>query len=202
MVQRKPVPRSIMMQSLKGISILSARTWRQLDTAESEEDQTRILTELLELQESQESAIDTFAELADQLDAEITAIKARKQHLVETHDREIERLSNLRDRLDQTVLDMNESGLLSSDSPGQTRRIKVKENPPSCAIVDESQIPEEYLAKKEKVEYKPDKTKIIKAWTKGTPVPGTYVYRKRRVEYNLAPTIGQLKDDIQQSLLT
>lgn len=201
MGQRKPVPRSIMMQSLKGISILSAQTWRQLDTAESEADQSRILTELLELQESQESAIDAFAELADQLDAEITAIRARKQHLVETHDREIERLTNLRDRLDQTVLDMNESGLLGSDSPGQTRRIKVKENPPSCAIVDESQIPEEYLARKEKVEYKPDKTKIIKAWTKGNPVPGTCVYRKRRVEYNLAPTIGQLKDDIQQSLL-
>ncbi len=49
-------------------------------------------------------------------------------------------------------------------------------------------------------ERKPDKTKIKAAWSKGTPVPGTRVERKRRVVYEIAPTsLEQIKGEAQSA---
>lgn len=192
------IPRSVMMQSLEGISTLAAQAWHRLDTA-MPEDQSQVLAELIQLQDEQTLAIDAFAELADQMELEIEALKHRKQKLLDIHDQEINRLSMLRERLDQTILDLNEEGLIGVESTGNSRNIIIRENAPSCEILNESEIPAEYLITKEaKIEIRPDKNKILKAWKTGTSVPGTSIHRKRRVIYPLAPTAKQMKNSIQQ----
>ena len=95
-------------------------------------------------QENQELAVDIHADLADQIDAEIAAIKTRMQYLTELHSKAINKLQRWRERLDQTVLYYNECGVLTSEIIGKHRHITVKENPPSCYPIDPSQLPEPY----------------------------------------------------------
>jgi len=58
----------------------------------------------------------------------------------------------------------------------------------------------DYITVKVVEERKPDKTKIKAAWSKGTPVPGIRVERKRRVVYEIAPTnIEQMKGEAQSA---
>ncbi|KAM3090289.1 siphovirus Gp157 family protein [Phormidesmis sp. 146-35] len=184
----KTIPPSIALRSLKGISILAAQTWRHLNGAETPEQETEVLEQLWLLQDSQEAAIDAHAELADQIDAELVAIKARMEHLIKIHVAEIERLTRWRESLDHTILQLNESGLIASEVAGQQRRIRIKLNPPSCEVVDMSQVPTEYITVKVVEERRVNKTAVKDAWKRGIPVAGTQVERRRKVVYELAPT--------------
>ena len=184
----KTISPSIALRSLKDISILAAQTWWHLAEAETPEQETAVLEQLWLLQDSQEAAIDAHAELADQIDAELAAIKARMEHLVKIHVAEIDRLTRWRESLDRTVLQLNESGLLTSEVAGQQRRIRIKLNPPACEVLDMSQIPTEYITVKVVEERRVDKAAVKEAWKQGIPVPGTQVERRRKVVYELAPT--------------
>ena len=156
--------------------------------AETPEQETEVLEQLWFLQDSQEAAIDAHAELVDQIDAELAAIKARMEHLIKVHVVEIDRLTRWRENLDCTVLQLNESGLITSEAIGQQRRIRIKLNPPSCEILDMSQVPTEYIKVKMVEERRVDKAAVKDAWRQGIPVAGTQVERKRKVVYELAPT--------------
>jgi len=196
--KRSQLPISIMSQSLKGLSLLAAKIWRQLSRAETLEEEVEILTQLWQVQDDREAAIDAQAELADQIDAEIAAVKARMEHLVSIHTKELARLVRWRENLDTTILRLNESGLVSSEAAGQSRRIRIKLNPPACEILNLNEVPPDYITVKVVEERKPDKTKIKAAWSKGTPVPGTRVERRRRVVYEIAPTsLEQIKGEVQ-----
>jgi len=184
----KSIPSSIAIRSLKGISILAAQTWRYLTGAETPEQETEVLEQLWFLQDSQEAAIDAHAELVDQIDAELAAIKARMEHLVKVHVAELDRLTRWRENLDRTILQLNESGLITSEAVGQQRRIRIKLNPPACEVVDMRQVPTEYIKVKMVEERRVDKAAVRDAWKQGIPVAGTQVERKRKVVYELAPT--------------
>lgn len=80
--KRSQLPISIMSQSLKGLSLLAAKIWRQLSRAETLEEEVEILTQLWQVQDDREAAIDAQAELADQIDAEIAAVKADRKSVV------------------------------------------------------------------------------------------------------------------------
>ena len=181
------IPQSVAVRSLRGISILASQTWEQLDAAETPEQEAEIVEQLWQLQESEEAAIDAHAELADQIDAELAALKARMEHLVKIHTAEIERLIRWRERLDETILTLYSADLMAQEAIGQHRRIRIKLNPPSCEMIDFGQVPEDYITVKEIVERKVDKTAVKNAWKQGVPVPGTLVERKRKVVYEIAP---------------
>jgi hypothetical protein len=179
---------SVALRSLKGISVLAVQAWRLLQKAESPEQEAEALEQLWQLQNGQEAAIDAHAELADQIDAELAAIKTRMDYFVKIHRLELDRLTRWREHLDQTILQLNESGLIASEAAGQQRRIRIKLNPPACEVVDMSQVPVEYVTTKEIVERRVDKAAVKDAWKRGIPVAGTQVERKRKVVYELAPT--------------
>ena len=173
--------------SLSQFSIQAVELWERLENAETPEDEVDILQAIWEVQGGQEAAIDTQAELADQLDAEIVAIKARLKHLVQVHSVALERLERWRNGLDTTVLRLHSMGAISTNAIGRSRQIAIKENPPSCEVmVDPKELPEEYRT--EKVTYAANKKKITSAWAKGIPVDGTHVFRKQKVEYRLVAT--------------
>jgi hypothetical protein len=198
--KRSQLPISIVSQSLKGLSLLAAKIWKQLSRAESLEEEVEILTQLWQVQDDRVAAIDAHAELADQIDAEIAAVKARMEHLVSIHAKELARLTRWRESLDTTILHLNESGLVGSEVAGRSRRIRIKLNPPACEILNLNEVPPDYITVKVVEERKPDKTKIKAAWSKGTPVPGTRVERKRRVVYEIAPTnLEQIKGEVQSA---
>jgi hypothetical protein len=184
----KMISPSVAMRSLKGISILAAQTWRHLTGAETPEQETEVLEQLWFLQDSQEAAVDAHAELVDQIDAELAAIRARMEHLIKIHVAEIDRLTRWRESLDRTVLQLNESGLITSEAAGQQRRIRIKLNPPACEVLDRSQVPAEYITVKVVEERRVDKAAVKDAWKQGIPVAGTQVERRRKVVYELAPT--------------
>jgi len=173
-------------QSLAQTSLAAAQLWHQLESIETPEEIDQLLQSLWQTQESQELAVDTHADLADQIDAEIAAIKARMQYLIELHSTAINKLQGWRERLDKTVLYFNECGVLTSETIGKHRRIAVKENPPTCEVlVDASQLPEPYRRTETKIVISADKKAIADAWKQGLPVDGTRVFRKRRVVYSL-----------------
>ena len=173
-------------QSLAQTSLAAAQLWHQLESIETPEEIDLLLQSLWQTQESQELAVDTYADLADQIDAEIAAIKARMQYLIELHSTAINKLQGWRERLDKTVLYFNECGVLTSETIGKHRRITVKENPPTCEVlVDASQLPEPYRRTETKIVISADKKAIADAWKRGLPVDGTNVFCKRRVVYSL-----------------
>ncbi|PSB49239.1 hypothetical protein C7B80_03240 [Cyanosarcina cf. burmensis CCALA 770] len=189
-----------MSQSLKGLSLLAAKIWRHLLQAQTLEEEVEILNQLWQVQDDRVAAIDAHAELADQIDAEIAAVKARMEHLVSIHAKELARLTRWRESLDTTILHLNESGVVSSEVAGRSRRIRIKLNPPACEILNLNEVPPDYITVKVVEERKPDKTKIKAAWSKGTPVPGTHVERKRRIVYEIAPTsLEQIKGEVQSA---
>jgi hypothetical protein len=175
---------SLATQSLKLTSIEAARLWRDLHQAEDKTEIDQLFQSLWQAQISQEIAADIVANLADQLDAELAAVKARMEHLISIHKTAIAKLNQWRCRLDQTILDLNEQGAISQEIAGKQRRIAIKENPPTCEIlVEPSQLPEEY--QRTKIIVNADKKAIIAAWKQGIPVDGTRVYRQRKVVYGL-----------------
>lgn len=180
------------MQSLEGISILAAETWHQLEAAEDEADREAIIQEIVKLQEKQPEAIDACAELADQIDLEINTLEFRKNRLIEIHEQAIQQLTKLRQNLDDSILRMNEAGHLELDVVGHNRSISIRENPPTCHILSESEIPAEYFSETARVDRRPMKTAIIKAWKSGIPVSGTAVEQKRKVVYALTQNKSKL----------
>ncbi|MEG5059116.1 siphovirus Gp157 family protein [Microcoleus sp. A2-C5] len=173
--------------SLARYSIQAVELWNQLETAETPEDEETILKELWEIQTDQEIAADTQAELADQLDAEICAVKARLKHLVELHNKAIEQLERWRNSLDKTLLQFHSMGVIPTEIVGRTRHIRLKENPPSCEVlINPCDLPTEYRT--EKLVVTPNKRKIVADWKQGIPVDGTRIERKLRVEYGIVPS--------------
>lgn len=178
-------------ESLARYSLQAVELWGRLEKAETPEEEEIVLKELWDNQTDQETAIDTQAELADQLDAEITAVKARLKHLAELHSKEIEKLERWRKGLDKTLLYFNFCGILPDRLVGKLRHIRIEENPPSCEVmIGLEELPAEFRT--EKTIYTADKRKIIAAWKKGIPVNGTHVERKRRVKYSIIA--GNLAD--------
>ncbi len=158
-----------------------------METAETPEEEETILKQLWEIQTDQEIAVDTQAELADQLDAEICAVKARLKHLVELHNEAIERLERWRNSLDQTLLQFHSMGVIPTEIVGRSRHIRLKENPPSCEVlINPCDLPTEYRT--EKLVVTPNKRKIVADWKQGIPVNGTRIERKLRVEYGIVPS--------------
>lgn len=173
--------------SLARYSIQAVELWSQLETAETPEEEESILKELWENQTDQEIAADTQAELADQLDAEICAVKARLKHLVELHNEAIERLERWRNNLDKTLLEFHSKGVISTEIVGRSRHIRLKENPPSCEVlINPCDLPIEYRI--EKLVVTPNKRKIVADWKRGIPVDGTRIEHKLRVEYGIVPS--------------
>lgn len=168
-------------------SIQAVELWNQLETADTPEEEEAILKEIWENQTDQEIAADTQAELADQLDAEICAVKARLKHLVELHTKAIERLERWRNNLDKTLLEFHSKGVISTEIVGRSRHIRLKENPPSCEVlINPCDLPIEYRT--EKLVVTPNKRKIVADWKRGIPVDGTRIERKLRVEYGIVPS--------------
>ena len=173
--------------SLARYSIQAVELWNQLETAETPEEEEAILKEIWENQTNQEVAADTQAELADQLDAEICAVKARLKHLVELHNEAIERLERWRNSLDKTLLQFHSMGVIPTEIVGRSRHIRLKENPPSCEVlINPCELPTEYRT--EKLVVTPNKRKILADWKQGIPVDGTRIERKLRVEYGIVPS--------------
>ena len=173
--------------SLARYSIQAVELWNQLETAETPEEEEAILKEIWENQTNQEIAADTQAELADQLDAEICAVKARLKHLVELHNEAIERLERWRNSLDKTLLQFHSMGVIPTEIVGISRHIRLKENPPSCEVlINPCDLPTEYRT--EKLVVTPNKRKILADWKQGIPVDGTRIERKLRVEYGIVPS--------------
>ena len=173
--------------SLARYSIQAVELWNQLETAETPEEEEAILKEIWENQTNQEIAADTQAELADQLDAEICAVKARLKHLVELHNKAIERLERWRNSLDKTLLQFHSMGVIPTEIVGRSRHIRLKENPPSCEVlINPCDLPTEYRT--EKLVVTPNKRKIVADWKQGIPVDGTRIERKLRVEYRIVPS--------------
>jgi hypothetical protein len=173
--------------SLARYSIQAVELWNQLETAETPEEEEAILKEIWENQTNQEIAADTQAELADQLDAEICAVKARLKHLVELHTEAIERLERWRNSLDKTLLQFHSMGVIPTEIVGRSRHIRLKENPPSCEVlINPCELPTEYRT--EKLVVTPNKRKIVADWKQGIPVDGTRIERKLRVEYGIVPS--------------
>ena len=173
--------------SLARYSIQAVELWNQLETAETPEEEEAILKEIWENQTNQEIAADTQAELADQLDAEICAVKARLKHLVELHNEAIERLERWRNSLDKTLLEFHSMGVIPTEIVGISRHIRLKENPPSCEVlINPCELPTEYRT--EKLVVTPNKRKIVADWKQGIPVDGTRIERKLRVEYGIVPS--------------
>jgi hypothetical protein len=178
---------SLAVQSLKITSIEAARLWRDLQSTNDESEVDQILQSLWQAQTDGELLVDICADLADQIDAEIVAVKARMQHLVKIHQAAIEKLEQWRSRLDFTIVNLNEQGIIDNELIGQQRRITVKDNPPTCEVlVDPSQLPEEY--QRSQVKVYANKKAITEAWKRGIPVEGTHIYCQRRVVYGLLKT--------------
>ncbi|MEG4943119.1 siphovirus Gp157 family protein [Microcoleus sp. F4-D5] len=173
--------------SLARYSIQAVELWNQLETAETPEAEEAILKEIWENQTNQEIAADTQAELADQLDAEICAVKARLKHLVELHTKAIERLERWRNSLDKTLLQFHSMGVIPTEIAGRSRHIRLKENPPICEVlINPCDLPTEYRT--EKLVVTANKRKIVADWKQGIPVDGTRIERKLRVEYGIVPS--------------
>ena len=191
-------------RSLASTSTQAAHLWRSLQKATTQEEIDRILESLLQNQEEQELAIDAYADLADQIDAEIAAISARLKHLTDIHESAIAQLQGWRNRLDKTILSLNERGTFGTEIAGKQRQIAVKDNPPTCEIeiapqdlppeyrtvtcelnLDAEELPPELQKKVKKTKYTANKKAITAAWKRGIPVEGTQVYRRRKVTYQL-----------------
>ena len=191
---------SLTTNTLKITSTEAAQLWRKLNRAQEPEEVNQLFHSLLANQEKVEEATDAMVALADQIDAEIVAVKAKMEHFAQLHNRALEKLSSWRSALDQTVINLNEQGIISSEVAGKRCKIAIRENPPTCEVlVRPEQLPEKYRITKTKTEIKANKTKIKAAWLKGKPVDGTNVYRKRRVTYSLIPQTSLVGWETEQS---
>lgn len=80
---------SLATQVLKYSSKRAVELWNLLKQAKDESDLEILTSSFLQHKSEQEVAIDAVADVAEQIDAEIEAIVARKQYLVELHNRAI-----------------------------------------------------------------------------------------------------------------
>ena len=178
-------------ESLARCSYQALELWEHLEKAETPEEEELVLKEIWENQTDQEILTDAHAELADQLDAEIAAVKSRLKYLVELHNEAIEKLERWRKGLDKTLLHLNSCGIIPNHLAGKSHYIRIEENPPSCEVlVRPEELPAEFRT--EKTSCVADKRKIVAAWKKGIPIDGTHVERKRRVNYSIVA--GNLPD--------
>lgn len=194
---------NLVLDTLRQVSIKAALLWEKLENAETPEEEATLLSEIWENQGDQEVAADIQAELADQLKAEITALKARREYFLQQHNVAIVRLERWREALDNKILELHQLGAISTNLVGKKRQITIKENPPSCEVlIEPKQLPKEYRTRT--VNYTPDKKKIKAAWKEGIPVEGTRITRGLRVEYkliasNIAETSENLKERANQN---
>ena len=179
---------SLATQVLKYSSTRAVELWNLLKQTKDESDLEILTASFLQHKSDQEVAIDAVADVAEQIEAEIAAIAARKKHLVELHNRAIERLKSKKETINRTIIKLHESGAIANKTEGLSRTIKIQNNPPSCQVLIPTQdLPEEY--RYEKVEVKPDKKAITQAWKQGIEVEGTEVFQKQRVVYGLSKDI-------------
>jgi hypothetical protein len=178
---------SLTTQSLKLSSEAALQLWRQLKHTSNPEEMEEIIASLWTQQASQEDATDACADLVDQIDAEMVAIQARMEHLIAIHQKARQRLQKWREQIDQSVIQLNENGIITNSVMGKQRRITIRENPPTCEVlIKPEDLPESYRIEKVKVTVTANKKAITDQWRKGQPIPeGTRVYRKRRVVYDL-----------------
>lgn len=179
---------SLATQVLKYSSKRAVELWNLLKQAKDESDIEILTTSFLQHKSDRDVAIDAVAEVAEQIEAEVEAIVARKQYLVELHNRAIARLKSKRETIDNTIIKLHESGAIANKTEGLSRTIKIQNNPPSCQVLIPTQdLPEGY--RYEKVELKADKKAITQAWKQGIEVEGTEVVQKQRVVYELTKDI-------------
>jgi hypothetical protein len=194
---------NLVLDTLRQISIKTALLWENLENAETPEEEATLLSAIWENQEDGEAAADIQAEIADQLKAEIAALKARKEYFMQQHNTAIVRLERWREALDNKILELHQLGVISTNLVGKKRQITIKENPPSCEIlIDPKELPKEYRTRT--VVYTPDKKKIKDAWKEGIPVEGTRITRGLRVDYkliagNVAETAENIKERANQN---
>lgn len=178
---------SLATQTLKLTVREAAQFWLQLRKCRGEEELEELFNSLWTNQTEQAHSADCCAALAQQLDLEITAAKARLEKLIELHKRHITKLETQRQQVDQTIIKLNETGELISEIEGKDYRITIRENPPTCQLsVKPEELPEEYRTTKTKVTTIANKKAIVAAWKQGVAVAGTKVYRKRRVAYEIS----------------
>ena len=171
-------------KSLLTTSIEAARLWRDLQRAKDTDEIDKIIEFLWQTQNNQELTVDICADFNDQINAEIIAVKARLEHLVTIHKNAIKKLETWQEKLNKSIIQLNEQGFINNETFGKQRRIIIKDNPPTCEIlVEPEELPEEYQRVVKKITA--DKKAITNAWRQGIPVEGTEVYRKRKVVYEL-----------------
>jgi DNA-binding response OmpR family regulator len=93
-------------QSLTFTSTQAARLWQQLEQTENSHEIDDLVSSIWQLQNEQERTIDIYVALAHQIDAEITAIKARMEYLIDVHKTAISKLETWRSSLDKTILNL------------------------------------------------------------------------------------------------
>jgi adenine/guanine phosphoribosyltransferase-like PRPP-binding protein len=175
---------SLAKKSLRLNSLKLAQLWQELNRAEDREQIEQLFTSIWQAQNDLEQTVDSCVDLARQIEAEIVAVKARMEYLVNIHKAELAKLESWRSSLDRTILTLNERGAMGSEAVGKYHRITIKENPPSCELeIEPEQLPKEY--QRQQIKIFPDKKAIIAAWKKGIPIEGTVVSRNRKVNYGM-----------------
>ncbi len=95
---------SLATQVLKYSSTRAVELWNLLKQTKDESELEILTTSFLQHKSDQEVAIDAVAEVAEQIEAEIAAITARKQYLVDLHNRAIDKLKSKQETIDKTII--------------------------------------------------------------------------------------------------
>ena len=103
-VDIKECDMSLATQVLKYSSTRAVELWNLLKQTKDESELEILTTSFLQHKSDQEVAIDAVAEVAEQIEAEIAAITARKQYLVDLHNRAIDKLKSKQETIDKTII--------------------------------------------------------------------------------------------------
>ena len=136
-----------------------------------------------------------FEELANELGEQLSehvenllSIRANILATTDAIDAEIGRLEALRlerlrraEKLQEVVAGYMDT-VDSTEIVTDLFTVKLKRNPPKVEILDEMQVPTEYIRRVEKVEMKPDKKAIADALKNGVPVDGCRLLLTKRIE--------------------
>lgn len=106
-------------------------------------------------------------------------IKEREAQVAEVRKATERKADRLRAYL-LRCMELAEASEIVDEKTGTT--IKVRNNPPSVAIEDESAIPAEFLIEPPPPAPRPDKKAIAAALKVGQPVPGCHLQHTRRLE--------------------
>ncbi len=138
-----------------------------------------ITAEQLQLLDQQacnvEQKVVNVAAFIKNLEVEKEAINKAIDEMERRHNKVSKKLDQLKDYLKQN---MEMCNLKEVKSPYFD--VKVKENPPSVTIKDESLVPKEYI--KEIIVHKIDKTAISEKLKLDIAIPGTLLEKKTRIE--------------------